>query len=69
MVGRIYKARECIEYKKGVLSNYPVLKLKLYNMLGREFYEELEVPVDTGFEVSLMLKSDDYKFFNYWRAS
>ena len=63
MVGRIYKAGECIEYKKGVLSNYPVLKLKLYNMLGREFYEELEVPVDTGFEGSLMLESDDYKFF------
>jgi len=74
-VGRVYRAGECLRYGRGVLSGYLVVGLRLYNVLGMEFHEELEVPVDAGFEGSLMLESDDYKFFmvgelprEYWRT-
>ncbi len=75
MVGRVYGAKECLAYGKGALSDYPVLKVRLYNVLGMEFPEEIEVPVDTGFEGSLMLRTEDYEFFmvgelprDYWRT-
>ena len=74
MVGRVYKARACVRYGKGFHTNFPVLKLKLFNVLGEEFPEEVEFPVDTGFAGSLMLEMEDYKFFmvgelprKYWR--
>jgi len=75
VVGRLYRAERCMNYKKGVLTEYPVLKLRLYNVLGMEFPEEIEAPVDTGYEGSLMLNSEDYEFFSigelprdYWRT-
>ena len=75
MVGRIYRAGTCLTYGKGILSDYPLLRVRLYNVLGMEFPEEIEVPVDTGFEGSLMLEAKDYKFFmigelprDYWRT-
>ena len=75
MVGRSYRARNCIKYKSSLLAPYPVLKIKLYNILGEEFPEELEIPVDTGYEGSLMLQRKDYEFFmigelprEYWRT-
>ena len=75
MVGQLYRAEACLKYKASTLSEYPVLKIKLYNMMLEEFPEELEIPVDTGFEGSLMLTVNDYEFFKvgelpqtYWRS-
>lgn len=75
MVGRIYRARTCVKYKPGILEPYPILNVRLYNVLGEKFPEELEIPVDTGFEGSLMLRREDYEFFmvgelprEYWRT-
>ncbi|HDI74695.1 MAG TPA: hypothetical protein ENF55_01925 [Thermoprotei archaeon] len=74
MVGRVYRVKDCLAYRQGTLTSYPVLKIKLFNIVGEEFPEEIEAPIDTGFEGSLMLTSDDYKFFSigelprdYWR--
>ena len=66
MVRRVYEAKGCLKYKEGILSSYPMIKLRIYNILGMKFPEELEVPVDTGYEGSLMLRSDDYEFFCNW---
>lgn len=74
MVRRIYEARSCLNYKRSILSPYPILKLKLFNvMLKCTGY--LEFQVDTGFEGSVMLNTDDYSFFQvgelpqeYWRT-
>ncbi len=75
MVGRSYRARGCIKYKSSILAPYPILRMKLYNVLGEEFPEELEFPIDTGYEGSLMLQRRDYEFFmvgelprEYWRT-
>ncbi len=75
MVGRIYRAKKCLKYMENEATSYPVLKLKLYNILGMEFPEEMEVPIDTGFEGSLMLRNEDYRFFmigelprDFWRT-
>lgn len=41
MVGRVYRAGKCLRYGRGALSDYPVVRLRLYNVLGMEFHEEL----------------------------
>lgn len=63
MGGRVYRAKSCLEYHDSVLSAYPQLKLKLYNVLLEEYHEILKLPVDTGFEGSILLTTDDYEFF------
>lgn len=61
MVGRLYKSIACYGYAKGFLHDYPVLKVKLINMIDESV--ELELPIDTGFEGAVMLDSDTYSFF------
>ena len=75
MVGQLYRAENCLDYKPSKLAEYPVLKVKLYNMMLEQYPEELEIPVDTGFEGSLMLTAVDYEFFKvgelpqtHWRT-
>lgn len=63
MVGRVFRAVSCAAYLRGALHDYPVLKVKLLNVLGEEYGEELLLPVDTGFEGSVMLDRDAYEFF------
>ena len=64
-----------MKYKRGTLADYPILELKLLNILGEEFPRDLKLPVDIGYEGSIMLTSDDYEFFSigelpreYWRT-
>ncbi len=62
MVGRIdrtYKPIDCYSYAKGVLNPYPVIKLKLYNLVSE--VGEYSIAVDTGFEGSLLIPSDIYR--------
>jgi len=60
-VGRLYKPISCWSYAKGLVHEYPVLKLRLLNLLGESI--ELELPIDTGFEGAVMLDYDTYSFF------
>ncbi|MEM2475536.1 MAG: hypothetical protein QW407_06390 [Thermofilaceae archaeon] len=53
MVGRLYKPISCWSYAKGLVHEYPVLKLRLLNLLVESI--ELELPIDTGFEGAVML--------------
>ncbi len=53
---------------------YPRLRLKLLNVLLQEYPQELDFMVDTGFEGSLLVSEDVYRFFEvgeiprkYWR--
>ncbi|HDM27042.1 MAG TPA: hypothetical protein ENG27_01850 [Candidatus Bathyarchaeota archaeon] len=73
-MGRLYRASSCLKYRESLLSPAPVLRLKFYNVLGEEFPEEFEAPLDTGFEGSIMVTARDYEFFavgelprDYWR--
>lgn len=61
MVGRVYVPVGCWEYGRGRVYGYPQIRLKLINLLGEEL--ELELPVDTGFEGSLLLDRETYEFF------
>ena len=61
MVGRLYKPVSCQAYARGLLHGYPVLRVKLINLLGEAI--ELALPVDTGFEGAVMLDQDTYSFF------
>ncbi len=74
MARRIYRAKNCIKYRESTLSPYPVLRVKLYNVMF-ESYGELELQIDTGFEGSILLRAEDYEFFqvgelprDYWRT-
>jgi len=65
MVGRssrVYKVTKCFNYKQGLRFPYPVLKLKLFNVALEEL-GILEIPIDTGFEGSILLPTDTYRFF------
>ncbi len=75
MAGRIYEAKNCIKYGKSILSDIPLLELNLYNLKGEKFPGKLLIPIDTGFEGSIMLSNEDYEFFQiaelpeeYWRT-
>lgn len=61
MVGRLYEAMNCYEYRRGALHEYPVLRVRLHNLLGEEL--DLELPIDTGFEGSILLDHETYEFF------
>ncbi len=63
MVGRIYRVKKCLNYEPSTLSGYPILEVKLYNLRMEEFSQTLRIPVDTGFEGSIMLLNEDYEFF------
>ena len=63
MVGRVYRVEKCLSYEPSLLSSYPVLEVTLYNLRMEKFDESLKIPIDTGFEGSLMLLSEDYEFF------
>ncbi|MEM4640854.1 MAG: hypothetical protein QXT93_13345 [Thermofilum sp.] len=52
-MGRLYKPISCWSYAKGLVHEYPVLKLRLLNLLVESI--ELELPIDTGFEGAVML--------------
>lgn len=74
MVGRIFRAGECLKYGESIVP-YPRLKLKLLNVLLEEYPRELDFVVDTGFEGSLLVTEDVYRFFEvgeiprrYWRV-
>jgi|YelNatPaOPRAMG01_1025707.scaffolds.fasta_scaffold33530_4 clan AA aspartic protease len=75
MVGRIYRAKKCIDYEKSALSAYPKINLKLLNVRLEEYPSTLSFVVDTGFEGSILVKNDVYEFFEvgelprkYWRT-
>ena len=63
MMGRVFKAVSCYGYERGALHDYPVLRVKLLNLMGEEFPEELRLPVDTDFEGLIMLDREAYEFF------
>jgi len=74
MARRIYEARTCLNYRESILSPYPILGLKLFNVMLKPF-GYIEFHIDTGFEGSIMLKSSNYSFFQvgelpreYWRT-
>ncbi|MEM4030163.1 MAG: hypothetical protein QXO02_09720 [Thermofilaceae archaeon] len=60
-MGRLYKPMSCWSYARGLVHEYPVLKLRLLNLLGESI--ELELPIDTGFEGAVMLDYDTYSSF------
>ncbi len=65
MVGRFsrtYIASTCYPYVKGFREDYPVLRVKLYNVAMDE-YGSLDIAIDTGFEGSILLPSNIYEFF------
>ncbi|MGB9895631.1 MAG: hypothetical protein ACPLN2_07010 [Thermoproteota archaeon] len=75
MVGRVYRAKECIDYEKSVLNSYPKINLKLLNVRLEEYPSMLSFALDTGFEGSILVKNDVYEFFEvgelprkYWRT-
>ncbi len=63
MVGRVYRTLSCMRYRRGRRHPIPVLKVTLYNVVGEKVAENLEVPVDTGYEGSIMLTADLYEAF------
>jgi predicted aspartyl protease len=63
MVGRIYRALTCTEYLEGKRHPAPALKLTLYNVIGEKILENLKVPIDTGYEGSIMLTTELYQAF------
>lgn len=63
MVGRIYRALNCIEYLKGKKHPAPALKLTIYNVIGERIIENLKAPIDTGYEGSVMLTAELYQAF------
>lgn len=63
MVGRIYRTTYCTKYIDGKKHPAPALKISLYNMAGEEVIEEIKVPIDTGYEGSIMLTSNLYQHF------
>ncbi len=74
MVGRIFRTGECLKYGESIVP-YPRLKLKLLNVLLEEYPRELDFVIDTGFEGSLLVTEDVYRFFEigeiprkYWRV-
>ncbi|RLF00126.1 MAG: hypothetical protein DRJ57_01395 [Thermoprotei archaeon] len=60
-MGRLYEAVSCYEYRRGALHEYPVLRVRLLNLVGEEL--DIELPVDTGFEGSILLDRETYEFF------
>ena len=63
MVGRIYRVLSCTEYLEGKRHPVPALKLTLYNVIGERILEDQRVPIDTGYEGSIMLTSELYQAF------
>ena len=63
MVGRLYRALSCVEYLEGKRHPVPALKLTLYNVIGERILEDLRVPMDTGYEGSIMLTGELYQAF------
>ena len=61
MVGRFYFPVSCFGYARGVVHEYPTLRVKLFNLAGEEL--EVELGVDTGFEGSILLDREAYEFF------
>jgi len=65
---------ECYEYTPGLRLPRPVLRAKLYN-LALEPLGEINLPIDTGFEGSIMVPRNVYDHFliaelprSLWRA-
>ena len=63
MVGRLYRTLNCTEYLEGKRHPAPALKLTLYNVIGEKILENLKVPIDTGYEGSIMLTTKLYQVF------
>ena len=63
MVGRLYRVLSCTEYLEGKRRPVPALKLTLYNVIGERILEDQRVPIDTGYEGSIMLTSELYQAF------
>ena len=63
MAGRLYRTKHCLDYMESALSPLPILTLNLYNLKGERFPQQLKAPVGTGFEGSILLPTDIYKFF------
>jgi predicted aspartyl protease len=61
VVGRFYFPVSCFGYARGVVHEYPTLRVKLFNLAGEEL--EVELGVDTGFEGSILLDREAYEFF------
>lgn len=63
MVGRLYRAINCIKYIEGGRHPAPALEITLINMFGEKILEKIKLPIDTGYEGSIMLTSDLYQRF------
>lgn len=75
MARRLYRAGDCVEYGKSTLSDFPRITLRLSNMRFEEYPSPLLLAVDTGFEGSILVTEDVYRFFEigelprkYWRT-
>ncbi len=73
MAGRVFRVGECLRYGES-RSPYPRLRLRLLNVLLEEYPQKLDFIIDTGFEGSLLVTEDIYRFFEvgeiprkYWR--
>lgn len=49
MAGRIYRANNCVEYEKSILSGKPKIDAKLVNARLEEYPSILPLTIDTGF--------------------
>lgn len=63
MVGRLYRTLSCTKYLEGKRHPAPALKLTLYNVIGDKIFEDLQIPIDTGYEGSIMLTTELYQAF------
>lgn len=63
MVGRLYGVINCIDYMEGKKHPAPALEISIYNVAGEKVLEKIKVPIDTGYEGSIMFSSDLYQHF------
>ncbi len=63
MARRVYRVSTCMKYVRGLLTDKPVLKVRMYNVFGEEFPRKVELVIDTGYEGSIMLNNNYYSFF------
>ena len=61
MAGRLFGTVSC--YPHDDSTGHPRLKIRLLNVVGERWPEDLLVPLDTGFSGALMLPSNTYEFF------
>jgi clan AA aspartic protease len=63
MVGRIYRTIDCTEHLESKRNPVPAIQISLYNIHGEKILNNVEAPVDAGYEGSIMLTSELYNNF------